>query len=316
MRAAPTRLASKRRYLPLPDVLHAEPAGVDQLVCQKLATGRQILAAQPAACHVGCLRGLGGITANFGIGHGEPCQFVAGNFPSRCSCPAPANQSARNFSKVGTRIATRIIPCRAESPSSPALPRLPVLGLYRGWSLSTSSWRARNALAVAGTLARDQEGARRRGRAYLRSTPRPAAQARLARQHQGRQQKNPVKFALIVHVLSHLTLAHERARPSGEHAGETLVFRARRGDAESWPPGWRSPPPALAAAAASVEEHLAGLLAPLPPGVLAFCSPVRNEFDARPLVARSCSTRDGHAMPWSWPRARQCTFVHGRLHRR
>jgi 5-formyltetrahydrofolate cyclo-ligase len=34
------------------------------------------------------------------------------------------------------------------------------------------------------------------------------------------------------------------------------------------------------------SRELDALLAPLPPQVLAFCAPVRNEFDARPLAAR------------------------------
>jgi len=37
--------------------------------------------------------------------------------------------------------------------------------------------------------------------------------------------------------------------------------------------------------AARIEAHLAGLLAPLPPQTLAFCAPVRGEFDARPLAS-------------------------------
>jgi len=36
---------------------------------------------------------------------------------------------------------------------------------------------------------------------------------------------------------------------------------------------------------ARIESHLAALLAPLPPQTLAFCAPVRGEFDARPLAS-------------------------------
>ena len=36
---------------------------------------------------------------------------------------------------------------------------------------------------------------------------------------------------------------------------------------------------------ARIESHLAALLAPLPPQILAFCAPVRGEFDARPLAS-------------------------------
>lgn len=41
---------------------------------------------------------------------------------------------------------------------------------------------------------------------------------------------------------------------------------------------------ARAAAAARIEGHLAALLAPRPPATLAFCWPVRGEFDCRPLA--------------------------------
>jgi len=40
-----------------------------------------------------------------------------------------------------------------------------------------------------------------------------------------------------------------------------------------------------AALSARIESHLAALLAPLPPQTLAFCAPVRGEFDARPLAS-------------------------------
>jgi 5,10-methenyltetrahydrofolate synthetase len=40
------------------------------------------------------------------------------------------------------------------------------------------------------------------------------------------------------------------------------------------------------ALSARIEAHLAGLLLPLPPQTLAFCAPVRGEFDARPLASR------------------------------
>jgi len=36
---------------------------------------------------------------------------------------------------------------------------------------------------------------------------------------------------------------------------------------------------------ARIESHLAALLAPFPPQTLAFCAPVRGEFDARPLAS-------------------------------
>lgn len=40
-----------------------------------------------------------------------------------------------------------------------------------------------------------------------------------------------------------------------------------------------------AALSARIETHLAALLMPLPPQILAFCAPVRGEFDVRPLVS-------------------------------
>lgn len=44
--------------------------------------------------------------------------------------------------------------------------------------------------------------------------------------------------------------------------------------------------PELASASAAIERHLESLLANLPPSTLAFCWPVRKEFDARPLASR------------------------------
>lgn len=42
---------------------------------------------------------------------------------------------------------------------------------------------------------------------------------------------------------------------------------------------------AHAALSARIAAHLAALLTPLAPQTLAFCAPVRGEFDARPLVS-------------------------------
>lgn len=44
-------------------------------------------------------------------------------------------------------------------------------------------------------------------------------------------------------------------------------------------------PPTHAALSAALEQHLTALLLPLVPQILAFCAPVRGEFDARPLVS-------------------------------
>ena len=41
-----------------------------------------------------------------------------------------------------------------------------------------------------------------------------------------------------------------------------------------------------ASLSAGLEQHLAALLLPLAPQTLAFCAPVRGEFDARPLASR------------------------------
>lgn len=84
--------------------------------------------------------------------------------------------------------------------------------------------------------------------------------------------------------------------PSGEHATETSVYRAalRR---ERLAARLAIEPAALAAASASIEGHLAALLGPLPRGVLGFCAPVRNEFDARPLAGRLLDAGWTAAMP-------------------
>ncbi|MDP3511972.1 MAG: 5-formyltetrahydrofolate cyclo-ligase [Sulfuritalea sp.] len=48
---------------------------------------------------------------------------------------------------------------------------------------------------------------------------------------------------------------------------------------------------------ARIEAHLATLLAPLPSQTLAFCAPVRGEFDARPLASRLLQRGWQAAMP-------------------
>ena len=52
-----------------------------------------------------------------------------------------------------------------------------------------------------------------------------------------------------------------------------------------------------AALAARIEAHLSALLTSLPPQTLAFCSPVRGEFDARPLASRLIDRGWQAAMP-------------------
>jgi len=84
--------------------------------------------------------------------------------------------------------------------------------------------------------------------------------------------------------------------PSVEHSPDHGVFRAalRR---EKLAARVALDPAAHAALSAALERHLAALLRPLAPQTLAFCTPVRGEFDARPLA--SCLIEQGWqaAMP-------------------
>lgn len=72
--------------------------------------------------------------------------------------------------------------------------------------------------------------------------------------------------------------------PSAEHSADPKVFRAalRR---EKLAARMALDPPAHAALAARIEAHLGALLLPLAPQTLAFCAPMRGEFDARPLAS-------------------------------
>lgn len=54
---------------------------------------------------------------------------------------------------------------------------------------------------------------------------------------------------------------------------------------------------AHAAASASIRGYLAALLAPRPPGIIAFCWPIRAEVDCRPLVAELLDSGWRAAMP-------------------
>lgn len=71
---------------------------------------------------------------------------------------------------------------------------------------------------------------------------------------------------------------------SSEHIADSSVFRAalRR---EKLAARMALDEKAHAALSARVDAHLAALLMPLPPQALAFCAPVRGEFDARPLAS-------------------------------
>ena len=72
--------------------------------------------------------------------------------------------------------------------------------------------------------------------------------------------------------------------PSAEYIAESLAFRSalRR---EKLAARMALDRNAREKLAAGLEAHLAALLTPLPPQVLAFCAPVRGEFDARPLAS-------------------------------
>jgi 5-formyltetrahydrofolate cyclo-ligase len=84
--------------------------------------------------------------------------------------------------------------------------------------------------------------------------------------------------------------------PSAEHGPDHRVFRVvlRR---EKLAARMALGPAAHAALSASLERHLAALLLPLMPQTLAFCAPVRGEFDARPLAARLIEQGWHAAMP-------------------
>lgn len=84
--------------------------------------------------------------------------------------------------------------------------------------------------------------------------------------------------------------------PSAEHAPDQGVFRAalRR---EKLAARLALDPTAHATLSATLEQHLAALLLPLAPQTLAFCAPVRGEFDARPLAARLIDRGWHAAMP-------------------
>jgi 5,10-methenyltetrahydrofolate synthetase len=84
--------------------------------------------------------------------------------------------------------------------------------------------------------------------------------------------------------------------PSGEHPADSSVVRAalRR---DKLAARLALDPQTIAALSARIESHLATLLTHRPPQRLAFCAPVRNEFDARPLVATLLAQGWRAAMP-------------------
>jgi 5-formyltetrahydrofolate cyclo-ligase len=84
--------------------------------------------------------------------------------------------------------------------------------------------------------------------------------------------------------------------PSSEHTADSSVFRAalRR---ERLDARLALDEKTHAMLSARIESWLEALLAPLPPQILAFCAPVRKEFDARLLAARLIERRWRIAMP-------------------
>lgn len=71
---------------------------------------------------------------------------------------------------------------------------------------------------------------------------------------------------------------------SGEQTADPLVFRAslRR---EKLAARIALDQTTHAVLSAAIEAHLTALMMPLPPQTLAFCAPVRGEFDTRPLAS-------------------------------
>jgi 5,10-methenyltetrahydrofolate synthetase len=84
--------------------------------------------------------------------------------------------------------------------------------------------------------------------------------------------------------------------PSSEHTVDSSVFRAalRR---ERLDARLSLDEQTHAALSARIEAELDTLLAPLPPQTLAFCAPVRKEFDARTLATRLIERGWSIAMP-------------------
>lgn len=84
--------------------------------------------------------------------------------------------------------------------------------------------------------------------------------------------------------------------PSVEHSADHRVFRAalRR---EKLAARMALDPAAHAVLSAGVEQHLATLLLPLAAQTLAFCAPVRGEFDVQPLASRLIQHGWRAAMP-------------------
>ena len=100
--------------------------------------------------------------------------------------------------------------------------------------------------------------------------------------------------------------------PSSEHTTDSSVFRAalRR---EKLAARMELDGSAHAALSARIEAHLATLLTALPPQTLAFCAPVRGEFDARPLAGLLIRRGWNAAMPVAEDAAAPMRFRHWTL---
>ncbi|OHC61847.1 MAG: 5-formyltetrahydrofolate cyclo-ligase [Rhodocyclales bacterium RIFCSPLOWO2_02_FULL_63_24] len=84
--------------------------------------------------------------------------------------------------------------------------------------------------------------------------------------------------------------------PSDEHTVDSSVFRATLRH-EKLAARSALDEKVRHALALRIEAHLEALLLPYPPQTLAFCAPVRGEFDARPLVSRLIERGWRAAMP-------------------
>lgn len=84
--------------------------------------------------------------------------------------------------------------------------------------------------------------------------------------------------------------------PSSEHIADCLAFRDTLRK-EKLAARLALDEKSRLALSARIEAHLATLLMPLPPQTLAFCAPVRGEFDARPLASLMMKRGWTAAMP-------------------
>jgi len=86
------------------------------------------------------------------------------------------------------------------------------------------------------------------------------------------------------------------AGPSPNQGHDSAAFRSRL-RRERIAARLALPDEEHARASAVIEHHLENLLAARPPQVIAFCWPLRREFDCRPLVGRLLASGWGAAQP-------------------